>query len=59
MCHLTGLKDPEHAASGPMAGPILETVVLTEILKVLTNRGMDPDVYFWRTSSGVEVDLLV
>jgi predicted AAA+ superfamily ATPase len=59
VCHLTGLKDPEHAASGPMAGPILETVVLTEILKVLTNRGMDPDVYFWRTSSGVEVDLLV
>jgi uncharacterized protein len=59
VCHLTGLKDPEHAASSPMAGPILETVVLTEILKVLTNRGMDPDLYFWRTSSGVEVDLLV
>jgi uncharacterized protein len=59
VCHLTGLKDPEHAASSPMAGPILETVVLTEILKVLTNRGIDPDLYFWRTSSGVEVDLLV
>gem|GEM_PF-4176348 len=22
---LTGLKDPEHAASGPMGGPIMET----------------------------------
>lgn len=29
------------------------------VLEVLTNRGMDPDLYFWRTSSGEEVDLLV
>jgi predicted AAA+ superfamily ATPase len=59
LCYLTGLKDPEHAASGPMGGAILETAVLTEIVKTLTHRGVDPQVYFWRTSSGTEVDIVV
>jgi predicted AAA+ superfamily ATPase len=59
LCYLTGLKDPEHAASGPMGGAILETAVLSEIVKTLTHRGMEPRVYFWRTSSGTEVDIVV
>lgn len=59
LCYLTGLKDPEHAASGPMGGPIMETAVLSEIIRTLTHRGMDPQVYFWRTSTGKEVDIVV
>jgi predicted AAA+ superfamily ATPase len=59
LCYLTGLKDPQHAAAGPMAGPILETAVLSEILKRLTHRGDDPRIYFWRTASGSEVDMVV
>jgi len=59
LCYLTGLKDPEHAASGPMGGPIMETAVLAEIVKTLTHRGIEPQVYFWRTSSGTEVDIVV
>jgi predicted AAA+ superfamily ATPase len=59
LCHLTGLKDPEHAASGPMGGAIMETAVLSEIVKAITHRGLDPHVYFWRTSAGAEVDKLI
>ena len=59
LCYLTGLKDADHAASGPMGGAILETAVLSEIVKTLTHRGVDPQVYFWRTSSGTEVDIVV
>jgi predicted AAA+ superfamily ATPase len=59
LCYLTGLKDLEHAASGPMGGPIMETAVLSEIVKTLTHRGIDPQVYFWRTSTGTEVDILI
>ena len=59
LCHLTGLRDPEHAAAGPMAGSLMETAVLGEIIKTLTNRGLSPQVYFWRTATGVEVDFLV
>lgn len=59
LCYLTGLKDPGHAASGPMGGPIIETAVLSEIVKTLTHRGVDPQIYFWRTSAGTEVDIVV
>jgi hypothetical protein len=59
LCHLAGLKDPEHARSGPMGGAIFETAVLMEAVKGFVNRGEEPQVYFWRTSTGVEVDFLI
>jgi predicted AAA+ superfamily ATPase len=59
LCYLVGLKDPEHAAAGPMGGAIMETAVLSEIVKTLLHRGIEPKVYFWRTSTGSEVDILV
>ncbi|RJR29891.1 MAG: ATP-binding protein [Desulfobacteraceae bacterium] len=59
LCHLVGLRDPAHAASGPMGGQILETAVLSEIVKVFRSRGENPKVYFWRTSAGTEVDFII
>ncbi len=59
LCYLAGLKDPEHAASGPLGGAIMETAVLSEIVKTFTHRGTDPQVYFWRTTVGTEVDFVV
>ena len=59
LCYLVGLKKPEHASSGPMAGAILETAVVSEIAKTLTHRGLEPQVYFGRTAAGTAVDILV
>jgi predicted AAA+ superfamily ATPase len=59
LCYLAGLKDPEHAASGPMGGAIMETAVLSEIIKTTTHRGIEPQVCFWRTTAGTEVDFVV
>ena len=59
LCYFAGLKNPAHAASGPMGGAIMETAVLSEIIKTLTHRGIDPQVYFWRTVAGTEVDIVV
>lgn len=59
LCYLAGLKDPDHGAAGPMGGPIMETAVLSEILRTLTHRGTEPRVYFWRTMAGTEVDFVV
>ena len=59
LCYLVGLKESGHAASGPMGGAILETAVLSEIVKTLTHRGIDPQVYFWRTQAGTEVDFVI
>jgi len=59
LCYLAGLKDPDHAMSGPMGGAILETAVVGEVTRRLAGRGEHPSLYFFRTSAGVEVDLLV
>lgn len=59
LCYLAGLKDPHHAAQGPMGSAILETAVLSEIVRTITHRGLRPNVYFWRTAAGAEVDVLV
>ena len=59
LCHIAGLRTPEHASAGPMAGAIFETAVLSEIVKVYWHRGRRPGVYFWRTSAGTEVDFIV
>jgi hypothetical protein len=59
LCYLTGLRDPDHAAAGPLAGPIFETAVLSELVKVFAHRGEQPRIHFWRTASGVEVDFVV
>lgn len=59
LCFLAGLRDAAHAAAGPMSGPIFETAVLAELVKALGRGGRDPEVYFWRTSTGIEVDFVV
>lgn len=59
LCHLVGLKDSAHAASGPMNGAIVETAVLMEIIKTYRHRGEEPHIYFWRTSNGGEVDFII
>jgi len=33
--------------------------VFAEVLKVIVHRGEEPRLYFWRTASGAEVDILV
>jgi predicted AAA+ superfamily ATPase len=42
-----------------LQGPIFEAAVLLQIVKAFVNRGEEPHVHFWRTSAGVEVDLVV
>ncbi|MBI5342669.1 MAG: ATP-binding protein [Deltaproteobacteria bacterium] len=59
LCYLVGLKDAEHAMAGPMGGAIFETAVVGEIVRRLSGRGGRTQLYFWRTSTGVEVDLVV
>ncbi|RME23171.1 MAG: ATP-binding protein, partial [Deltaproteobacteria bacterium] len=59
LSHLVGIESAKHAASGPMAGALIETAVLGEIAKVYWHRGKRPRIYFWRTAAGTEVDFVV
>jgi len=59
LSYLCGLRDPQHAATGPMGGAIFETAILSEIRKTFLNSSEEPRIYFWRTTSGWEVDFVV
>ena len=59
LCYLVGLRDIDHAMSGPMGGAIFENLVVAEMFKIFLHRGEEPAMYYWRTSHGSEVDLVI
>ena len=58
-CHLLGVDTPQQAARDPLRGHLYENWMIVEILKARLNRGLRPDLYFYRDSHGNEVDLIV
>jgi predicted AAA+ superfamily ATPase len=59
LCYLMSLGNAAHASAGPMAGAIVETAVLGELVKAELGQGHEARIHFWRTSTGSEVDFLV
>lgn len=58
-CHLLGWDTPKSLMNGAMAGAMLETFVVGEILKRYWNIGKEPRIYFYRDRVGTEIDLLI
>jgi predicted AAA+ superfamily ATPase len=57
--YLTGWSSPETLANGAMAGAMLETFVVGELLKRYGNKGTDPRLWFYRDKAGSEIDILI
>ena len=55
--YLLGIETPEQVATHPLRGALFENVVVTEALKHRFNRGQQPNLSFFRDSSGLECDL--
>ena len=55
---LVGIHEARALAIHPMRGALFETWVLGELFKYGFNRGQVAELYFWRDSSGNEVDVL-
>ena len=56
---LLGLHSREPTMQGPMIGPLFETMVVSEWVKAFYHRGERPELYYWRSKAGVEIDLIV
>jgi predicted AAA+ superfamily ATPase len=54
-----GLHASEPTLQGPMIGPLFETMVVSEWVKAFFHRGERPELYYWRSKAGLEVDLIV
>lgn len=58
LCFLLGIETPEQLETHPLRGGIFENMVVAEFVKKRLNEGKHPNCYFYRDSSGVEIDLL-
>ncbi len=57
-CRLLGIKDAEQLFMHPNRGNIFESFVVAEMLKNRLNKGLSPELYFWRDNTGNEVDVV-
>ncbi len=57
--YLMGLHSPEPLRRGPMIGPLFETMVVSEWVKTFYHRGERPELFYWRSKLGMEVDLII
>lgn len=58
-CTMTRQPDANSALSGAMGGALFEGLIVSEAVKVFAMRGERPDIFFWRSHDGLEVDLLI
>ena len=58
LCYLLRIPDAKYIMTSPFAGAFFETAVISEIVKGAYAEGINPEFYFWRSQSGIEVDLL-
>lgn len=57
VCRLLGIENPSQLNTHPLYGSIFETYIVIEYLKYYLNRGISPNIYFWRDKKGLEADL--
>ena len=56
---LMGLHSSEPLLNGPMIGHLFETAIISEWVKAFYHRGEKPELFFWRSKTGLEIDLLI
>jgi predicted AAA+ superfamily ATPase len=58
-CYLLGIREPEQLRLHPLRGAIFESWVISEIYKASVHVGMDPRLFHYRETRGLEIDLLI
>ena len=59
ICNLLGIESADELYLASSRGALFETAVLEEISKAYFARGRRPKLFFWRDSSGREIDVVV
>ncbi len=59
VCSLLGLKNRDDIQTHFMKGALFENYVFSEIAKYYFNRGVRPELYFWRNNTGNKVDCVL
>lgn len=56
---LLGINTEEQASHDPLRGNLYENFIMADIMKSALNKGIRPEIFFFRDSHGNEVDLLI
>jgi uncharacterized protein len=59
LCALLGVRTADDLWNHPLRGAVVETFVVSELVKLFTHNGERPRLFFWRDSHGTEVDVLM
>ncbi|MEA2564621.1 MAG: uncharacterized protein QOH06_6125 [Acidobacteriota bacterium] len=59
LCYLLRIQSPEDLRLHGSRGSIFESFVVADLLKNFLNRGREADLYFWRDSTGHEIDVVI
>jgi predicted AAA+ superfamily ATPase len=59
LAYLLKYPDARTLMAGPAMGAIFENMIIIEFLKEKLNRHLASDLYFYRDSNGVEIDLVI
>ena len=59
VCSLLGLRQANHLSQFYLRGNLFENSIISEIMKLHFHKGQKPNIYFWRDSTGNEVDLII
>lgn len=59
VAYFLGIRSADQAKRDPLRGGLYENLIILEVLKCRLNRGMRPDLYFYRDAYGNEVDLVI
>ncbi len=56
---LLGIREPQQISFHAQRGALFENLVITEFLKERFNQGLESNLFFWRDSKGLEIDLIL
>ena len=59
LCYLLRIRHSEDLRIHALRGAVFESWVISELLKDFYNSGHEPDMYFWRDSTGHEIDIII
>ncbi len=60
VCHLLNVKNSRQIIEDDnLRGKLFENFVIAEVLKKYYNKGLEPNIYFWRDTNGREIDLVI
>ncbi len=58
-CQLLSIQSSKDLVTHYLRGGLFESMILSDLLKQRFNRGLPPNLYFWRDKSGHEIDCIL